>query len=176
MKRLNYSLMRIVCALIIGLILVRFPAEAENYLVVIVGAVFMIPALFSLAGYFMQRGNVRHRFPVEGIGSLLLGVWLIAMPGFFADVLTVLLGLILAAGGIWQIVSLWLARRWAEVAPAYFIVPILILAVGVTALFNPLGTRSAVMVMIGIGALVYAVDELVNWVRFERDKPEKEGE
>ena len=50
MKRLNYSLMRILCALVMGLVLVLFPAQAGAYLVVIVGVVVLIPSLISLIG------------------------------------------------------------------------------------------------------------------------------
>ena len=38
---MNYSLMRIICALIIGLLLVLFPAQAGEYLVITIGVVFL---------------------------------------------------------------------------------------------------------------------------------------
>ena len=44
-------------------------------------------------------------------------VWpfLVIMPGFFADLLTFVLGFILVLGGVQQIASLSAARRWTPV-------------------------------------------------------------
>ena len=43
MKTMNYSLVRIVCALIIGLVLVLWPDVAVQYLVITLGVLFLIP-------------------------------------------------------------------------------------------------------------------------------------
>ena len=92
MKGLSYSFLRAIGALVIGLILVMFPDQAGDYLVITVGAIFLVPSLISIIGYFAQSGENSRRFPVEGVGSLLFGLWLIIMPGFFADLLTFVLG------------------------------------------------------------------------------------
>ena len=81
MKSVNYSLMRTICALVIGLVLVLFPAQAGEYLVLTVGIVFMVPSLITLIGYFARKSEGRFRFPVEALGSLLFGLWLVIMPG-----------------------------------------------------------------------------------------------
>ena len=141
MKGLNYSLMRIICALIIGLLLVLFPVQAGEYLVITIGVVFLVPSLISLIGYLVQKAELRRRFPVEGLGSLLFGLWLVVMPGFFADLLTFVLGFILMMGGVQQMASLMAARRTA-------------------------------FIIIGVTCLVYALSELVNWMKFTRHRPQ----
>jgi len=88
MKGISNSFLRTICALVIGLILVMFPNEAGDYLVITIGVVFLIPSLLSIIGYFAMTAEERQRLPIEGIGSLLFGLWLIIMPGFFADLLT----------------------------------------------------------------------------------------
>ena len=95
MKGISNSFLRTICALVIGLILVMFPNEAGDYLVITIGVVFLIPSLLSIIGYFAMTAEERRRLPIEGIGSLLFGLWLIIMPGFFADLLTFVLGFIL---------------------------------------------------------------------------------
>ena len=98
MKTMNYSLIRILFALVIGLVLVIWPNAAASYIVITVGVAFLIPGVISLFGYFGRKrpeGEAAPRFPIEGIGSLLFGLWLIVMPEFFADVLMFLLGFIL---------------------------------------------------------------------------------
>ena len=115
MKTMNYSLIRILFALVIGLVLVLWPNAAASYIVITVGVAFLIPGVISLFGYFGRKRpeNVpAPRFPIEGVGSLLFGLWLIVMPEFFADVLMFLLGFILIMGGVQQIASLSMARRF----------------------------------------------------------------
>ena len=171
MKGLSYSFLRAICALVIGLVLVMFPDQAGDYLVITVGVVFLVPSFISIIGYFVQSTEMRSRFPVEGMGSLLFGLWLIIMPGFFADLLTFVLGFILVMGGVQQIASLSAARRWMPVPGGFYVVPVLILLAGLVALFNPTGVRSTAFIIIGISSLVYAASELLNWFKFTRRRP-----
>ena len=112
MKGISNSFLRTICALIIGLVLVMFPNEAGDYFVITIGVVFLIPALLSIIGYFAMSAEERRRLPIEGIGSLLFGLWLIIMPGFFADLLTFVLGFILVSGRCATVQSLHRAVGW----------------------------------------------------------------
>lgn len=171
MKGLSYSFLRAICALVIGLVLVMFPDQAGDYFVITIGVIFLVPLLVSIIGYFAQSTEMRSRFPIEGVGSLLFGLWLIIMPGFFADLLTFVLGFILVMGGVQQIASLSAARRWMPVPGGFYVVPVLILLAGLVALFNPTGVRSTAFIIIGISSLVYAASELLNWFKFTRRRP-----
>lgn len=171
MKGISNSFLRTICALVIGLILVMFPNEAGDYLVITIGVVFLIPSLLSIIGYFAMNAEERRRLPIEGIGSLLFGLWLVIMPGFFADLLTFVLGFILVLGGVQQIASLSAARRWMPVRIGFYIIPVLILIAGLIALFNPTGVRSTAFIIIGVTSIIYAVSELVNWFTFTRKRP-----
>lgn len=93
MKGLSYSFLRAICALVIGLVLVMFPDQAGDYFVITIGVIFLVPSLISIIGYYAQAAEVRRRFPVEGVGSLLFGLWLIIMPGFFCRFVDVCIGL-----------------------------------------------------------------------------------
>ena len=171
MKGLSYSFLRAICALVIGLVLVMFPDQAGDYFVITIGVIFRVPSLVTIIAYFAQSTEMRSRFPVEGVGSLLFGLWLIIMPGFFADLLTFVLGFILVMGGVQQIASLSAARRWMPVPGGFYVVPVLILLAGLVALFNPTGVRSTAFIIIGISSLVYAASELLNWFKFTRRRP-----
>lgn len=171
MKGLSYSFLRTICALVLGLILVLFPDKAGDYLVITIGVVFLVPSLISLIAYFVKGAKIMGRFPIEAVGSLLFGLWLIIMPTFFADLLTYVLGFILAMGGVQQIASLMAARRWTLVPVGFYVVPVLILLAGVLSIFNPIGVRSTVFIIIGVSCVVYAIMELVNWFRFTRHRP-----
>lgn len=173
MRAVSYSMLRAVCAQVIGLVLVLFPNQAAEYLVITVGVIFLIPSLISIISYFALRTERPVHFPLLGIGSLLFGLWLVIMPGFFADLLTYVLGFILVMGGVQQIAALSSARSWMRVPGGFYVVPVLILLAGLFALFNPLGARSTAFIIIGISCLVYALSELVNWFGFSRKRPQK---
>ncbi|WP_321331160.1 DUF308 domain-containing protein [uncultured Bacteroides sp.] len=173
MKAINSSLIRIVFALIIGLVLIIWPDAAADYIVITVGILFIIPGAIVTIGYFARKSvpETSRRFPIEGVGSFLLGLWLVIMPGFFANVLMFLLGFILIVGGIQQITSLVIARQWITVSASFYIIPILILLAGISVLFYPTQTRNTAFIIIGITSLVYAFSELLNWLKFLRFKP-----
>lgn len=171
MKELSYLSLRVISSLVIGLILIMFPEEASDYFVITIGVVFLVPSMISLIGYFMQNTKIRSRFPIEAVGGFLFGLWLMIMPEFFADLLTFTLGFILLMGGVQQIASLSVARRWIMVPMVFYVVPILILLAGLFALFNPTGVRSVAFIIIGISSLVYAASELINWFKFIRHRP-----
>ncbi|MBQ8500952.1 MAG: DUF308 domain-containing protein [Bacteroides sp.] len=177
MKRLSYPLLRAIVALVIGLVLVMFPDQASNYFVITIGIIFLIPSLLSLIGYLSQSKEERRlRFPIEGVGSLLFGLWLVIMPDFFANLLTFILGFILVMGGVQQLASLMAARRWMTVHGGFYVVPVLILVAGLVALFNPTGVQRTAFIIIGITALIYGINELLNWFKFTRRRPKPEAE
>ncbi len=172
MKAINYSLVRILFALIVGLILIIWPGAAVNYLVITVGILFLIPGIIALIGYLSSKPKQSGaRFPIEGIGSILFGLWLIVMPDFFANILMYVLGFILILAGIWQLASLNIARKQMKVPGGFFIVPFLILLMGVIVIFFPADVRNTTFIIIGITCLVYSINELVNYFKFSRMLP-----
>ena len=80
---MNYSIIRCICALVIGVLLVAWPEAAILYLVITIGVLFLVPGLFSLSGYLIRGKQDGSRFPIAGLGSLLFGLWLMIMPAFF---------------------------------------------------------------------------------------------
>ena len=70
---MNYSIIRCICALVIGVLLVAWPEAAILYLVITIGVLFLVPGLFSLSGYLIRGKQDGSRFPIAGLGSLLFG-------------------------------------------------------------------------------------------------------
>lgn len=48
MKTMNYSIIRCICALVLGVLLVAWPEAAILYLVITIGALFLVPGLGSV--------------------------------------------------------------------------------------------------------------------------------
>ena len=64
MKTMNYSLVRILFALVIGLVLVLWPNTAASYIVITIGVAFLIPGVISLFSFFGRKDRNMNRLPV----------------------------------------------------------------------------------------------------------------
>ncbi|MDE6799155.1 MAG: DUF308 domain-containing protein [Phocaeicola sp.] len=170
MKTMNYAIIRCICALVIGVLLVVWPEAAIVYLVVTIGVLFLVPGLFSVFGYLVRGRRNEAMFPVIGLGSLLFGVWLMVMPAFFVSSLMYVLGAVLVLAGISQIVNLSAARTWTVVPAAFFVVPVLVLTAGIVVLFNPFTAATVPFLVLGVSGIVYGVSDLINILRFRQKK------
>lgn len=172
MKTMNYSVIRGICAIIMGVLLVAWPEAAIVYLVIAIGAMFLVPSLFSLVGYFVKGRQMGMMFPIISLGSLLFGLWLMVSPAFFVGILMYVLGAALVFAGISQIVQLVNARGWTQVPVGYYIMPILILLAGLIVLLNPFAAAAIPFIILGVSSIVYGVTDIINLIRFHK-KEEK---
>lgn len=169
---MNYSVIRGICAIIMGVLLVAWPEAAIVYLVIAIGAMFLVPSLFSLVGYFVKGRQMGMMFPIISLGSLLFGLWLMVSPAFFVGILMYVLGAVLVFAGISQIVQLVNARGWTQVPVGYYIMPILILLAGLIVLLNPFAAAAIPFIILGVSSIVYGITDIINLIRFHK-KEEK---
>ena len=174
MKMMNYVVMRCVSAIAIGILLMVWPEAAIIYLVIAIGAMFFLPSLFSLVGYFMKGRQMGMYFPIVSLGSLLFGLWLMVSPAFFVGILMYVLGAVLVFAGISQIAGLLGARSHAVVPFGYYVMPILILMAGLVVLVNPFAAAAVPFIILGVSSTAYGISELINLYRF-RKKEEAMG-
>ena len=171
MKMMNYSMARCVSAIAIGLLLMMWPEAAILYLVIAIGAMFFLPSLISLIGYFRQGREQGRYFPIVSLGSLLFGLWLMISPAFFVGILMYLLGAVLVFAGISQIVGLLDARSYANVSTGFMVMPVLVLLSGLLVLVNPFAAASVPFIILGVSSTVYGVTELINFYKFRQKSP-----
>ena len=172
MKMMNYSVIRGICAVVIGLLLVVWPETAILYLVIAIGALFLIPGLVSIVSYVMNGRKLRMPFPIVSVGSSLFGLWLMISPAFFVGILMYVLGVVLVFAGISQIITLLNTRSWTPVATGYFVIPVLVLLAGMVVLLNPFAAATIPFIILGISSTVYGITELIHIYKFRR-KEEK---
>ncbi len=170
MKTMNHSIVRCVCAVLVGVLLVAWSDAAPKYLVMAVGALFLLPGIFTVVTYLLKGRNIGMPFPLMSIGSGLLGLWLMIMPDFFISILMYVLGAVLVFAGISQVVNLVSARGWTQVPAGYYIVPILLLAAGLVVLVNPFAAAAIPFMIVGVSCIVYGVSALVNQIRFRKEE------
>ncbi len=167
---MNSSLMRVIFALVVGLILVIWPNDAANFIVIAVGILFLISGVVSLIGYMMKRSkkDVNAALPLEGVGSFLFGLWLIITPGFFTNIIMFILGFIMILAGIFQISQLTAAKKQVTVPLGFYVIPCLVLIAGIIVVFLPKESIHTIFMIIGISSLVYAASELVNMFKYSK--------
>ena len=171
MRRTNIGILRGVLAIILGVVLVMWPEAASIYMIMVIGACFLLPGIYSIVGYFLRNKEnevTSPMFPLDGLGSLLLGAWLLIMPHFFVNILMYLLGAVLVLAGIQQIATLIRARKWSIVPYGFYVLPSLILLVGILILVYPMDVMANTLTVFGVATLFYGVNELINWYKFRK--------
>ena len=186
MRILQSSVFRALCAITIGALLVMYPDNTVKGITVAIGVLFLVSGLISCITYFWAKrhvseykiydaegnlvGGEQPTFPIVGIGSTILGAILALSPTAFVSALMYVIGAILILGAINQYMSLLSARRYGRVSFWFWVMPTLILLTGVYVLVKPLAPLEMAMLVLGWCTLVYGVVELVNALKFYRDK------
>ena len=186
MRILQSSVFRALCAIIIGALLIKFPDNTVKGITVAIGVLFLVSGLISCVTYFWSKRHVSEykvydadgnlvageqpTFPIVGIGSTILGLILALTPTAFVSALMYIIGIILILGAINQYMSLLSGRRYGRVSLWYWIMPTLILLTGLYVMLKPLAPLNTAMLILGWCTLVYGVVELVNTLKFYRDK------
>ncbi len=194
MKTLASSLLRALCAIAVGALLVKYREQTVEWITIAIGVLFFVSGVFSCATYFVARGKkhdievydadgrkltgTRPLFPIVGLGSLILGIVLTIMPTAFVSYLMYLLAAILILGAVSQFVNLIAASRLAHIGVYFWVMPALTLLVGVIALISPASIASAPLFVIGWAMMVYGAVEILNAIKiyqlqrfFERNTP-----
>ena len=194
MKTLASSLLRALCAIAVGALLVKYREQTVEWITIAIGVLFFVSGVFSCATYFVSRGKkqdievydadgrkltgTRPLFPIVGLGSPILGVVLTIMPTAFVSYLMYLLAAILILGAVSQFVNLIAASRLAHIGIYFWVMPALTLLVGVIALISPASIASAPLFVIGWAMMVYGAVEILNAIKiyqlqrfFERNTP-----
>ena len=186
MRILQSSVFRALCAIVIGVLLIKFPDNTVKGITVAIGVLFLVSGLISCVTYFWSKRNVSEykiydaegnlvageqpTFPIVGIGSAILGLILALTPTAFVSALMYVIGAILILGAINQYMNLINGRRYGRVSFWYWIMPTLIMLTGIYVLVKPMTPLSMAMLILGWCTLVYGVVELVNALKFYRDK------
>ena len=196
MKIFHSSLFRALCAIVVGVLILKFPQEGVTWLTMAVGELFLISGIVALVAYWFARrrrseyvitdkqGRVvsggQPTFPIVGAGSILLGLVLVIAPNRFVDGLMYVLGGIMILGGIQQLINLIAIRRMGSVPFYFWVCPVLIMLTGFFVILKPMETAELPLTILGWCCLVYGVTEIINslliWrIRRIADKMAQQG-
>ena len=164
MKSVNKSILRSVFAVVLGLMLVLWPDNALDILVIAMGALFLAAGVVTIAAYFARDKSL---YPNV---RFLLGLLLVVAPKFFVGILMIVLGIVLIIAGLQQIMMLFSARKWTEVSIYFYIVPVLVTICGIIVLFNAQAVAQSILILSGVTCIVYGIAGLVNELRFRKQQ------
>ena len=169
---MNTSIIRCISTLLTGVLFLILGDSMLSLLITIIGILFMVPGVMSLLAYY--RHHAQHEmFPFAGLGSLLLGLWLTASPTFFIGIFMYVLGGVLTALGVYQLAALFNSSRWLSVSWPLYLFPILVLSLGLFVVFNPFEAASLPFILIGIGCIISAFNDLVAIYRGTQSKKKR---
>ena len=166
---MNANIIRCISTLLIGVLFLVLGDSALSLLITIVGILFMIPGIASLVAYYLNRYQ-HPMFPFAALGSFLLGLWLTVFPTFFVNIFMYLLGGVLITLGIYQLVMLINSSRLFPAAKSLYLFPTLVLLLGLFVIFNPFEAAALPFIVVGVGCIISACNDLISMYRSARSK------
>lgn len=159
------NLFRGILLAVVGVLLISLSESAIPFLVRLLGAVFFLPALVSLANLYVKRRNMvgfpMYMMFVINIGSVVLGILLMLFPVAFLEFFVILLALALLCFSLFQlfvVLSLFVSHRTGA---GLLVLPLLLTVASVIMLFNPFDVISTASIVFGICLVASGVSDVV---------------
>ena len=186
MKVFQSSIFRALCAIVVGALLVKYREQTVTWITIAIGVIFFVSGVISTVAYlsakrqatkegveiYDAKGNRHTRpvppFPIVGIGSIILGAWLALFPNSFVNGLMFVLAGMLILGALNLFFNLAAATRFSSIGCLWWVLPVAIFLVGITALVKPSTIASAPLFIIGWGMMAYGMVDLVNTIKIHR--------
>lgn len=175
MKYLSSYVFRAICAIIIGVLLIKSPDNTLRGLTLLTGFLFLISGIITCSTYIgiikvggvkAVTGEVRRPiFPVAGVGCLLFGAVMVFDPDFFVKFLMYIFGTILVIGAINEFIVLSRLFRSVRLSSLFWILPSIILVSGLVVLFKPMASAELPFVISGWCLLLYGITEIINAIK-----------
>lgn len=161
-------LVRSLCTILIGVLMIILREAFMPVIVQFIGAAFIVSGVISLFNvYLLHKRGLSKGFDAfvlvtVGAAALFLGAWLLLSPAFFLSLLMLVLGVLLLAMGGYQFVMLLAMQRCLHLSLYRYVVPLLLLAMGVVVVVNPFEAAAIPFLVVGVGAVLAGVSDLVN--------------
>lgn len=176
-----------IAALVIGILLLVLHEQVNllKGIVIAMGVLITVPsAIMFFSSFFKGKMNTdgTTSYPswytiIVACAGLVLGIWMLVMPGFFEAVVPYCLGSVLILVGAAQLVYLFLASRPYGANPLWYCVPVLVIAGGFILYFiGPQGLNTWATITTGVLLIVSAANGLASLGREYKVKKEREEE
>lgn len=158
-------LVRSIASIIVGGLLVAFPNQAAIWLIMLIGCLFLGPGIYSMITFWTLRKTEGYRpvFPIVGLGSVILGLWMVFDPSFFARSIMLALGGLLIVAAIGQLASVVRSRSVAPAPLFFYAFPVFLLIAGAYVVTNLDMAVALPFYIVGVSMIVYGVVEMVHY-------------
>ena len=161
-KLINVSILTSAVLLVIGIFLFIQPDTVIRMISVVLGLLFLVPAITSLVDYFKEKNNSSL---VIGIITILISLILIINTEFVASILPFILGIYFVVNGINRLMyAVELKKQGFVDFSKSLVLALLIIFVGIIFIINPFKGALAITKIIGIFMIIYSVLDIINTV------------
>ena len=204
MRILQSSVFRALCAIVFGYLLVIYRNQMLHWTTIAFGALFFLSGLVSVIAYYAEKrraasmaerlsamsemrgkemetpseDSIRHSlmpgFPIVGIGSMVLGVILAIMPTTFIHGMMYVIAGLLVLGALNMMFNLSMARTFASIGLGFWIMPLLLLVLGVLMIAKPDLFAAMPFRILGWALIVYGVIECINAIKIHNCRKQYE--
>ena len=204
MRILQSSVFRALCAIVFGYLLVIYRNQLIHWTTIAFGALFFLSGLVSVIAYYAEKrrmANMAERitamsemrgeemetptedrirqslmpgFPIVGIGSMALGIILAIMPTTFIHGMMYVIAGLLVLGAINMMFNLSMARKFANIGLGYWIMPLLLLVLGILMIVKPDLFAAMPFRVLGWALIVYGVIECINAIKIHNCRKQYE--
>lgn len=167
---LQGALLRAVCLLALGVLLVVRSEDMPVWLVKAAGILLIVPGLVSIASLFRPSGDVPAGtqpegrpllLPFTGAAAVVLGLVVFFMAQRLVSLMMYVLAAVLIVAAALQCVELQGAsRRGARIPAAAYVMPVLVLVAALLVVLDVQFAAAMPFVFIGAGCVVYGLTEL----------------
>ena len=160
--------MRALVALAVGIMMVIYPTSALTTVVKIIAAFMIASGVVSLV--VGLRDKEKGSLPLMSFNALiniLLAILMFVFAPGIAKFVIYLIGFVLIAFGIVQIIAFLGARRVMPVSFGSFVLPIVVTLIGGFILFNPFA-ESVMTTIAGSALILYGVSEFMSSWRMKK--------
>ena len=167
------SILRSLAAIAIGLVMVC-ATDATTTVVQIIAAFLFAAGIVSFAyGFAHRKSGTFGLMTVNAVVDIVIGLILFLWPGFVAGVIVTIIGIVILAFGVIQILALAGTMSLLGSGGLNILLAFLAIAGGIVLIFNPFSER-VMSVLAGVFLIYYGITDLISLRRVSKAKKEYE--
>lgn len=167
------SILRSLAAIAIGLVMVC-ATDATTTVVQIIAAFLFAAGIVSFAyGFANRKSGTFGLMTVNAVVDIVIGLILFLWPPFVAGVIVTIIGIVILAFGVIQILALAGTMSLLGSGGLNILLAFLAVAGGIVLIFNPFSER-VMSILAGVFLIYYGITDLISMRRVSKAKKEYE--
>lgn len=167
------SILRSLAAIAIGLVMVC-ATDATTTVVQIIAAFLFAAGIVSFAyGFAHRKSGTFGLMTVNAVVDIVIGLILFLWPPFVAGVIVTIIGIVILAFGVIQILALAGTMSLLGSGGLNILLAFLAVAGGIVLIFNPFSER-VMSILAGVFLIYYGITDLISMRRVSKAKKEYE--